>query len=104
VIAKVYNIMLLNRIQLVVDPLLRNNREGLSIKTDFYFADAIALVSNIAEQAQALLHRVKVECRKMGLRLNAKKTGIVSYITGPPKTKNLDETVLTTVEDLKYRG
>jgi hypothetical protein len=38
-------------------------------KTDFNFADDIALVSNTAEQAQALLHNE--ECRKVGLKLNA---------------------------------
>jgi hypothetical protein len=82
----------------------KSRRIGPVTKTDFDFADDIALVSNTAEQAQALLHRVEVECRKIGLRLNAKKTEIMSYNTGAPKIKTLDETVLTTVEDFKYLG
>ena len=46
---------------------------------DFDFADDIALVSNLADQAQELLHRVKSECRKVGLRLNAKKTEVMAF-------------------------
>jgi hypothetical protein len=49
-----------------------------------------------------LLHRVEVECRKVGLRLNSKKiTDILKYIIGSSEVKSLDGTVLSTVEDFK---
>ena len=41
---------------------------------DLDFADDIALLSNEIEQARELLHQVEIECAKVGLGLNAKKT------------------------------
>ena len=42
--------------------------------TDLDFADDIVLLSNNIEQAKRLLNRVEQECKKIGLRMNAKKT------------------------------
>jgi ribosome-interacting GTPase 1 len=52
---------------------------GAIVKTDFDFADDIALVSNLSDQARKLLHSVETECRKVGLRLNAKKTEVIAF-------------------------
>ena len=41
---------------------------------DLDFADDIVLISDQIEQAKKLLHQVEVECRKVGLGLNASKT------------------------------
>jgi len=46
----------------------KSRRVGSKMKTDFDFADDIALVSNLVEQAQKMLHRVEAECRNVGLR------------------------------------
>ena len=65
------------------------------MKTDFNFADDIALVSNLEGQAQELLHRVERACGNVGLRLNAKKTTVL---------KTLDGLSLALTEDFKYLG
>ena len=41
---------------------------------DLDFADEIVLLSNEIEQAKMLFHSVEVECSKIGLGMNAKKT------------------------------
>jgi len=46
----------------------KSRRVDPTMKTDFDFADDIALVSNLVEQAQEMLHRVEAECRNVGLR------------------------------------
>jgi hypothetical protein len=45
----------------------KSRRIGAIVKTDFDFADDIALVSDLSDQAQKLLHSVQTECRKVGL-------------------------------------
>jgi len=74
------------------------------MRTDFDYADDIALVSNLVEQAQKMLHRVEAECRNVGLRLNAKKTEIMAYNVAHAKIKTLDGAVLNLTEDFKYLG
>ena len=46
----------------------KNRRVGPTVKTDFDFADDIALVSNLEDQAQELLHRVEGACGDVGLK------------------------------------
>jgi len=65
----------------------KSSRVGPTMKTDFDFADDIALVSNLVEQAQEMLHRVEAERRNVGLRLNAKKTGVMAYNVAHAKIK-----------------
>ena len=58
------------------------------------------------EQAQELLNRVEVECAKVGLRLNAKKTEVITYnihMDHPPITTS-DGNALREVNDFKYLG
>ncbi len=46
-----------------------SKRVGLTVKTDFEIADDIALLSNLENQAQELLHRVESACSNVGQRL-----------------------------------
>ena len=59
--------------------LRKSRRVGPVTQTDIDFADNIALLSNSADQAQELLLDVKEECRKVGLRLKAKKTEVMAF-------------------------
>ena len=47
--------------------------------TDLDFADDIALLSEEINQAQELLNRVETEAAKVGLHVNAKKTGAMPH-------------------------
>ena len=51
--------------------------------TDLDFADDIALLCNEIEQARHLLRNIEIECGKIGLGLNAKKTKAMFYIVAP---------------------
>ena len=50
-----------------------------TVLTDLDFADDIALLSNTISQAMELLLRVDIECNKVGLHLNTKKTKVNAY-------------------------
>ena len=72
--------------------------------TDLDYAGDISLLSNHMEQAQELLSRVESECAKVGLRLNAKKTEVITYniaMEHPPLTTR-GGTALKEVNDFKY--
>ena len=47
--------------------------------TDLDFADDIALISNLIEEAQELLISVEKECKHVGLGINARKTKFMSF-------------------------
>ncbi|XP_072170850.1 uncharacterized protein [Diadema setosum] len=64
--------------------------------TDLDFADDIALISDTTEKARELLFAVEKECKKIGLRLNAKKTKVMAF--------NIDGAVLDVKNDFKYLG
>ena len=57
----------------------RSRRLPAVVITDLDYADDISLLSDRVEQAQELLTRVETECAKIGLRLNAKKTEVITY-------------------------
>ncbi len=83
----------------------RSRRVGPTIITDLDFADDIALISNEIEQAQQLLLNVERECKKVGLRLNTKKTKYMAYNTQQSNgIKTDDGTELDMVPDFKYLG
>ena len=46
---------------------------------DLDYADDICLISDRVEKAQELLNRVEEECARVGLRLNSKKTEVITY-------------------------
>ncbi|KAJ4949221.1 hypothetical protein JOQ06_020739 [Pogonophryne albipinna] len=73
----------------------RSRRHPTVVLTDLDYADDISLLSDSVEQAQELLNRVESECAKVGLRLNAKKTEVITYNILP------EHPPLTTTEDLK---
>ena len=54
----------------------KSRRYPAVVLTDLDYADDISLLSDNVEQAQELLNRVELECAKVGLRLNAKKTEV----------------------------
>nr|XP_008303217.1 PREDICTED: uncharacterized protein LOC103374843 [Stegastes partitus] len=84
----------------------KSRRHPAVVLTDLDYADDISLLSDNVEQAQERLNRVELECAKVGLRLNAKKTEVITYNV-PPERQPLTTaggTVLKEVEDLKYLG
>ena len=79
--------------------------------TDLDFADDIALISDLVEEAQELLLSVEKECSKVGLQINADKTKYMSYnITDDVNLKLEDGTEIKRAEteskeqDFKYLG
>ena len=82
----------------------KSRRVGPTVKTDFDFADDIALVSNLEDQAQELLHRVEGACGDVGLKLNAKKTEVMTFNIDQVELKTLDGSTLAVTEDFKYLG
>ncbi|XDV26400.1 hypothetical protein PO909_030130 [Leuciscus waleckii] len=61
----------------------KSSRHPAVVLTDLDYADDISLLSDNMEQAQELLHRVELECTKVGLRVNAKKTEVMTYNVPP---------------------
>ncbi|KAJ4946992.1 hypothetical protein JOQ06_009034 [Pogonophryne albipinna] len=84
----------------------RSRRHPTVVLTDLDYADDISLLSDSVEQAQELLNRVESECAKVGLRLNAKKTEVITYYILPkhPPLTTTEGTVLKEVKDFKYLG
>ena len=90
-------------------PYTREEHPEISI-CDLDFADDIVLISNEIQQAQSLLCQVELECKKVGLGLNVKKTKSMFF--------NLEVSLLSTVagevvkqwltesgdQDFKYLG
>ena len=76
------------------------------VLTDLDYADDISLLSDHVEQAQELLTRVESECAKVGLRLNAKKTEVITYNIPPehPPLTTTEGIALREVRDFKYLG
>jgi hypothetical protein len=71
--------------------------------TGFVFAD-IALVSNLSDQAQKLLHSDENKFWEVGLRLKAKKTEVMAFSIDLVELKTLDGSALTLTSDFKYLG
>ena len=69
----------------------------LQLAASLDFADDIALLSNVVDQARKLLTLTESECKKVGLQLNPKKTEVINYsssVDTPLKTmegKDLQE-------------
>ena len=84
----------------------QSRRHPKVVPTDLDFADDISLLSDNVEQAQELLSRVEQECAKVGLKLNAKKTEVITYNIPPehPPLTTTEGTVLKEVKDFKYLG
>lgn len=54
-----------------------SRRHPAVVLTDLDYVNNTCRLSNNVEQAQELLNRVELECAKVGLRLNAKKTQLI---------------------------
>ena len=79
--------------------------------TDLDFADDIALLCNDIDQAKQLLRNVEIECGKVGLGLNAKKTKSMFYNTEPVEMTTIDGNIIkqaiveaTQEQDFNYLG
>ena len=83
----------------------QSRRVGPEILTDLDFADDIVLLSEQIHQAQNLLNNVEVQCGKIGLKINAKKTKSMVFNHQLPVTLHtLDGSKLEIVQDFKYLG
>ena len=83
----------------------RSSRHPAVVLTDLDYADDISLLSDSMEQAQELLNRVEIECAKVGLRLNAKKTEVITYnLPDHSPLTTTEGAVLKEVKDFKYLG
>ncbi len=83
----------------------RSRRVGPEVITDLDFADDIALLSEQIRQAQELLNGVEVQCGKIGLRINAKKTKCMVFnIEEPTEIYTKDGSKLDIVKDFRYLG
>ena len=73
---------------------------------DLDYADDICLISDRVEKAQELLNRVEEECARVGLRLNSKKTEVITYNILPnhPPLRTTEGIALKEVSDFKYFG
>ena len=71
--------------------------------TDLDFADDIVQLSDLLNQE--LFVRVQVECKKVGLGINAKKTKYLTYNINESEVLETSEgTVLERKEDFRYLG
>ena len=89
----------------------KSRRNPARTITDLDFADDIALISNLIDQAQELLSTVEEECKKVGLEINAKKTKYMAFnITDDFDLKIANGTKIeraltdTGHQDFKYLG
>ena len=57
----------------------RSARNPVVALADLHYADDICLISDQVEKAQELFKRVTEECARVGLRLNSKKTEVITY-------------------------
>ena len=56
----------------------RLSRHPAVMLTDLDYADDISVIYRQVDHAQELLSRVEVECARVGLGLNAKKTEVIA--------------------------
>jgi hypothetical protein len=95
--------------------LVTHNREGTRTRTakpeyklnDLDYADDIALLESLLENAQAQLERINTEANKVGLEINVDKTKLMVF--NPPnhatqQTLNLNNECIEVVRDFKYLG
>ena len=75
----------------------------LRLAASLDFADDIALLSNVVDQAQKLLTLTESEYKKVGLQLNPKKTEVIYYNSSvDTPLKNMEGKKLREVQDLNY--
>ncbi len=83
----------------------QSRRKGPVVITNLEFADDIALLSELINQAKDLLNRVETSAAQIGLSMNAKKTKVMAYNQNEEvKTMTTDGSQLEVVYDFKYLG
>ena len=66
------------------------------------YADDSTLMTDSEEELKSLLMKVKVECEKVGLKLNIQKTKIMA--SGPITSWEIDGEIVETVSDFILGG
>ena len=66
------------------------------------YADDTTLMAESEEELKSLLMKVKVECEKVGLKLNIQKTKIM--VSGPITSWAIDGETMETVTDFSFLG
>ena len=75
------------------------------IVTDMYFADDIALVSDVIKELEEMLRRVELSAKCIGLSMNTGNTKYMPYNNNQHvDIKIMDGTYLKRVENIKYLG
>ena len=69
---------------------------------NFKYADDTTLMLGSEEELNSLLMKAKVECEKVGIKLNIQKTKIMA--SGPITSWELDGETVETVSDFTFRG
>ena len=83
----------------------QSRRHPAQCQTDLDFADDISLLSDSISKAQKLLDLVQVECKKIGLKINASKTKFIALNSADNiKLMAGPEEEIERVEDFKYLG
>ena len=83
----------------------QSRRHPAQCQTDLDFADDISLLSDSISKAQKLLDVVQVECKKIGLKINASKTKFIALNSADNiKLMAGPEEEIERSEDFKYLG
>ena len=82
----------------------RSRRMPAVVITDLDYADDISLLSDTVEQARTLLAAVELQCCRVGLELNSKKTKVMAFNSEDSIINARDGTTLEVVEEFKYLG
>ena len=86
--------------------LVKRRRRGIGpeVVTDLDFADDIALLSEEIHQAQELLQRVETSVAKVGFKMNAGDTKLMSYNQKSIINISTNDTNQEEVQDFKFLG
>ena len=83
------------------NPGMEETQAGIKIAgrniNNLRYADDTTLMAESEEEQKSLLMKVKVECEKVGLKLNIQKTKIIAF--GPITSWEIDGETVETVSD-----
>lgn len=68
------------KLRTLIEEVKRLRRHPIVVLTDRDYADGISLFSDNEEHGHGLLNRVELKYAKVGLRLNPKKTEVITII------------------------
>ena len=83
----------------------RSRRVGPKVATDIDFADDLALLSDLANQAQELLSQLEQAAMEVGLMLNTTKTEVMAFNQpAEVELKSHNGSTIKVVSEFKYLG